>query len=631
MKKGRKSLLAVVLTLAMALSMIVPAMAQESMSGKLVVIHTNDMHGYYETNENSIGIAGIASLKDYYEDLGADVLLLDAGDFSQGKTLVSYFKGANAAKYIVAAGYDAVSLGNHEFDFGYDAFIKNTNILKEGGVAVLDANVLKKGTNDVYFNANKVFEFDGVKVGVFGLDTAETLTKASPLSVKDVDFADGEKMFEIAQAQVDALKAEGCDFIICLGHLGVDDESAGRRSTDLVQNVKGIDLMVDGHSHTKFENGEKVADTLIVSTGNYLENAGVVTYDKASKSLDAKLISAADYAAEIGKYDETVAKLVTDDVATVNAAYSAIIGKTTVDLNGNKAPGVRTEETNLGDFAADAYLYAAREYVKEHEMNIDVVAAISNGGGIRASIPAGDISMDTLCTVFPFGNTISIVTLKGSQLLEVLEASTNCTPTAIGGFPQVSGIVYEINTGVEFVNGEQYPDSTYYAPANPGSRVTIKSVGGKAFDPNADYTIAVNNFLAAGGDTYYVLTKASFNYDTEVVDSEALISYVINGLGGVIGDQYKEPQGRITIIPAAAVEESVKPAEPAKPVTPVGPETTPVEAKDIYVVVKGDSLWKIAKAELGNGQKWINIYNDNKAEIANPELIYVGQELVINK
>jgi 5'-nucleotidase len=151
-----------------------------------------------------------------------------------------------------------------------------------------------------------------------------------------------------------------------------------------------------------------------------------------------------------------------------------------------------------------------------------------------------------LYTVFPYGNTISIVTLTGAQLLEALEASCSACPEALGGFPQVSEIVFTLNTAVPYEEGAQYPDSTYFAPANAGSRVQIETVGGKAFDPNAVYNIAVNNFMADGGDTYYVFTQASKVIDTEVVDAEGLISFV-NSLNGVIGDEYAAPKGNIKI------------------------------------------------------------------------------------
>ena len=148
--------------------------------------------------------------------------------------------------------------------------------------------------------------------------------------------------------------------------------------------------------------------------------------------------------------------------------------------------------------------------------------------------------------------------LSGAQLLEALEASTFCTPDAVGGFPQVSGIKFTLNTSVPFESGEQYPDSTYYAPAKPGSRVTIESVGGKPWKADENYTIAVKNFMAAGGDTYYVLKEGSFSYDTEVVDADALIDYFVNGLGGVIGDEYAAPQGRITITDKPVIVPVVK-------------------------------------------------------------------------
>ncbi|MBR3910062.1 MAG: 5'-nucleotidase C-terminal domain-containing protein, partial [Anaerotignum sp.] len=586
-------------------------------------------HGHYETTEEQIGIAGVAALKNYYVDQGAEVLLVDAGDFSQGTTLVNHDKGLKAAAYLVAADYDAVSFGNHEFDFGQEAVKDIAATLKAGRIPVLAANILKAGTNEPYFGDNIVFELDGIKVGMFGLDTAETQTKSAPSSVAGMKFVDKEEMFALAQAQVDELKAAGCEYIICIAHLGVDDESIGRRSTDMATAVKGIDLVIDGHSHTEMPGGEVVGETMIVSTGSYLANVGTVVVDMETKEETAALISAADYAANNGVYDERLTMMVAADTEEINAIYEGIFAETKVDLNGERDPGVRTLETNLGDFAADAYLYAGRQYVKEAGLDMTVDLALANGGGIRASIPAGEISMNTLYTVFPYGNTVALVTITGEQLLEVLEASTFCTPTAIGGFPQIAGAEFTINTAVPYENGEQYPNSTYYAPANPGSRVTINSVNGKPFDPAANYTVVVNSFQAEGGDTYYALTQGSFTHDTAIVDADALISYV-DAMNGVIGEEYAEPQGRITIVnDASAIPE--KPAMPADPEQPIAPENPVETVTNLYKVVAGDSLWKIAKTQLGDGLKWRGIYEDNKTVIKDPALIYIGQELVVNK
>lgn len=636
--KLSKKVLSALLSIIMVLGMSVPALAGE-MDGKLIVIHTNDMHGYYETTETSIGIAGVKGLKDYYEAQGADVILLDAGDFSQGQTLVNHSKGLKAAEYIVGAGYDAVSLGNHEFDFGFEALLDNAAVLKAGKVSIIDANVLKKTTKNPYFSGNVVIEKDGMKVGVFGLDTAETQTKSSPSSVKELTFLDGEEMMKAAQSQVDELKKQGCDYIIALTHLGMDDESVGRRSEDVATGVKGIDIIVDGHSHTVMDGGKMVGETMIVSTGSYLANIGTVVIDKATKVEAAKLISAADFAKNINKYDADLTKMITADKEIVDAYYDGVFATTEVALNGEREPGVRTTETNLGDFSSDAYLYVGKKFAEEQGLGISVDVALSNGGGIRASIPAGEISMNTLYTVFPYGNTVALVTITGEQLLEVIEASTFCTPTSLGGFPQVAGMEYTINTAVEYKNGVQYPDSTYFAPAEPGSRVTITSVGGKAFDLKANYTVVVNSFQAEGGDTYYALTQGSYMQDTGIVDAEALIQYV-DSLDGIIGKTYAEPQNRIKMVSVPEVTTEpvtpeVKPEVIPAPIVVPTPEPAPVDkdadqvALELYKVIKGDSLWKIAKNQLGDGTKWVSIYDLNKTKIKDPGMIYVGQEIRI--
>lgn len=529
------------LAMVLGLTAYAPASIVEAadMSGKLVVIHTNDMHGYYEKNADDgiLGISSVAALKGYYEKLGANVLLLDAGDFSQGTNLVNYYKGLDAVYFMNAAGYDAVSLGNHEFDFGLDSLKALTEAAE---FPILDANIISKETGLPYLDDNEIFTFGDMKVGVFGLDTPEAQTKASPKNVKDVTFLAGEELYACAQAQVDFLEAQDCDYIICLSHLGLDEESVGNRSVDVAANVTGIDLFVDGHSHTELPEGMDSNGTKIVSTGNYLNNIGVVVYD--GKKTEAKLVNDLYAVGGCPSMDEFVESF--DKV--VDEVYSGKFATTLNKLDGARNPGVRTQETNLGDFSSDAYKYTAETYVKENGLDMTIDGAIQNGGGIRATIEAGDISMDTLYTVFPYGNTVSIVTLTGAELLEALEASCSACPDALGGFPQVSGIKFTLDTTVPYAKGEQYPNSTYYAPANPGSRVTIETVGGKAFDLNATYNIAVNNFMADGGDTYYVFTNASNVIDTGVVDAEGLISYV-NSLNGVIGDEYAAPKGNITI------------------------------------------------------------------------------------
>lgn len=543
MKKFIKNAIAAVMTAAMVMGMTVAAPANTAeaadLDGKLVVIHTNDMHGHYATNEEEgiQGIAAVKAMKDTYEQQGANVLLLDAGDFSQGTNLVNYYKGLDAVYFMNAAGYDAVSLGNHEFDFGFDSLQK---MVETAEFPILDANIISKETGEAYFGDNTVFTFDDMKVGVFGLDTPETQTKANPKNVKDVTFLSDVELYECAQQQVNELTAEGCDYIICVGHLGVDDESMGNRSLDVVANVTGIDLFIDGHSHTSMPGGVDYNGAKVVSTGCYLDAVGVVVYD--GKTTTASLVD------DAVKYitDTSMNDFVQSFQDIVDEVYAGTFATTTNLLNGERAPGVRTEETNLGDFAADAYQFIAEQYVAENDMNMTIDGAIQNGGGIRATIQPGEISMNTLYTVFPYGNTISVVSVTGAELLEALEASCSACPESLGGFPQVAGIKFTVDTSVAYAEGTQYPDSTYFAPANPGSRVTIQSVGEKAFDVNATYNIAVNNFMAAGGDTYYVFAQASQVLETGVVDAEGLISYV-DSMGGIIGDEYAAPQGRITI------------------------------------------------------------------------------------
>ncbi len=546
----KRTLLSMLLALALLLGMISPAMAADlsGYNGKLVILHTNDIHGRAVADPagGTFGYAAIAELREELEEAGASVLLLDAGDAAQGTPLVNLRQGAAAIEFMNAVGYDAMTPGNHEFDWGYD------NLLALAEIAAFP--VLMAATDHDYgadsFSATAMFEMqNGTTVGVFGITTPETMTKAHPDKVRGIRFLEGEALYARAQEAADALRADGADLVVCLGHLGVSDESAPNRSYDLIENTSGIDLFIDGHSHTIIDGGEMVGETLLTSTGEYFNAIGIVVYD--GEALTAGLISAAvdPDAITLGliefELDDDTAALVNAEDASVLEQLSAPFAKTEVLLNGERDPGVRTEETNLGDFAADAILWAAREAVGE-----DVIAAITNGGGIRASIDAGDISMLDMKTVFPFGNEVAVLTVTGAELLEALEAATHTTPDAIGAFPQVAGIEFTIDTAVAYEPGEQYPDSTYFAPKNPGARVTITAVGGEAFDPEALYKLVTNDFTAAGGDTYsaFRYANATTGYKTGVALEDALVNYVGSELGGVVPAAiYEGPQGRITV------------------------------------------------------------------------------------
>lgn len=574
MRKPASKFLSLFLVLAMVCSLFGAAFAAEEetatpyvipdVDGKVVILHTNDTHGADLDEEGtSFGMAGVAQLKKDFEAAGADVLLVSAGDSIMGKPLVSADQGKSAIEFMNAAGYDAMTVGNHELDFGIDNL---KALAKDADFPILCADMTTEADGKTVFDSNKIFEIGGVKVGVFGLATPETLTKADASKMPGITFPQTDKLYAVAQAQVDELNKAGADLIVCLGHLGIDDESIGNRSIDVCEHVNGIDLFIDGHSHsTTADIIAKVGDTnvvngaKIVSTGTALANVGVVIYDQETGTLTDELVPAASYT----KTDADVAKLVDDRNTAVDKVYGEKIATTEVDLNGSRSggaatdpvtkaemtfpegEGVRTTETNLGDFAADAILWQARQTLGEE--NVD--AALTNGGGIREALAKGDISKKSLLAVFPFGNTVATIDVTGAQLLEALEAATCTTPEAIGAFPQVSGIEFTLNTGVPYVNGTQYANSTYYAPANPGSRVTISTVNGKAFDPAATYTIATNDFTAKGGDTYGVFKTAGGWKDVGVSLEDALINYTTEELDGTItAGQYGEPAGRITIV-----------------------------------------------------------------------------------
>ena len=549
--KHMKKLLSLLLVLCLVLSLSCTAFAAEAakpLDGKTVILHSNDVHGAIDL------YAAMAAMKADYEAQGAKVILADAGDYSQGTVYVSVNKGADAVTMMNAAGYDVATLGNHEFDYGYAQLMEN---MKAAKFRVLCADVLGADGKTI-FDANTVIEKGGVKIGFFGLETPEAQTKANPKLIAGLKFlagADGKELYDCAAAQVADLKKQGADIIVCLAHLGVDDSSKPYTSYDLVKNVQGIDFIIDGHSHTvMFEGANKEP---IQPTGTAFANIGVIVIDNATKKIesnklekiwhkdkvDKKDVTVYDYE----KRDETVAAAAKAIMEPIDKAYGEKFAVSEVALNGTTAPdGNRDSETNLGDLITDAMLW---KVLKDTELTVPAenVVALTNGGGIRASIGVGDVTKKNINTVLPFGNTLAVVYVKGAELLEALEASTYCTPKSLGGFPQVAGMQFKVTTYEKYdANAEPYPGSTYYGPKTI-NRVSIGSINGKDFDPEATYAVVTNNFAAGGGDTYHAFAAATSQFDTGLPLDEVVMEYITKELKGVIGEDYAEPAGRIVV------------------------------------------------------------------------------------
>ena len=360
--KHTKKLLSLLLVLCLILSLSCTAFAADEakpLTGKTVILHSNDVHGAIDL------YAAMASLKADYEAQGAEVILADAGDYSQGTVYVSVHKGADAVTMMNATGYDVATIGNHEFDYGYAQLAEN---MKAAKFKVLCADVLDADGKTI-FDANTIIQKGGVKIGFFGLETPEAQTKANPKLIEGLQFRagkDGSELYACAATQVAELQKNGADIIVCLSHLGIDESSEPYTSYDLAANVEGIDFIIDGHSHsviTAGPNGEAIQ-----STGTAFANIGVITIDNATKQIvdnelkaiwhteknaDGKDVTVVDYKTR----DEKVAAAAKAIIDPIDQAYGEKFAVSKVTLNGAKAPnGNRDSETNLGDLITDAML-----------------------------------------------------------------------------------------------------------------------------------------------------------------------------------------------------------------------------------------------------------------------------------
>ena len=568
----QKKLLSLLLAVAMAFSLTVPAVAAEgdaagTESGKIVILHTNDVHCGIDQAKNdagevtNIGYAGVAAYKTAMEAAyGAEnVTLVDAGDAIQGGPIGTLSKGAYIVEIMNQVGYDLAIPGNHEFDYGMDNFL--TLAREKAEYAYLCANFTDlegKAVLDGY----QVLTYGDVKVGYVGIDTPESFTKSTPTYFQDAagnyiySFSqgnEGKDLYDVVQKAVDAAKAEGADYVVALGHLGVDEQSSPWTSTEVIANTTGIDVLIDGHSHSTFAKTEKNQageDVLVAQTGTKLANLGKVVIDTKTGEITSELVAAKDCAAE----DEATGafvKGINDEFAGV---LKKVVAKTDVDLT-TKDPAtgkraVRSAETNLGDLCADAY-----------RVMLDADVAFVNGGGVRADIPAGEITYEQIINVHPFGNEACVVETTGQDILDALEMGARVTPEENGGFLQVSGLTYTIDTSIP--SSVVLNDEKEFVKVDGERRVKDVKVNGEAIDPAKTYTLASHNYmLKSGGDGFVMFKDDALLKDCVMIDNQVLINYIVDELGGVVSADYSDPkgQGRITVVGAPA-EEPEAPAD----------------------------------------------------------------------
>ena len=541
-----------VLVMVAALGATVSAEGAER-TGDVVILFTSDVHCGID---QGFGYAGLQAVREYLKAQGNDVLLVDDGDNIQGEPVGTMSKGEICLELMNAMGYDVAIPGNHEFDYGMDQFLA---LAEKAEFPYISCNFNKGG--ELVFEPYVIKEAGGAKIAFVGVTTPKTLTSSTPRYFQDengefvygfLQDDDGQGVYDAVQKAVDDARAEGADYVVVMGHMGNEAECTPWTYADVISHTSGIDVFLDGHSHDteqvtmKDKDGNEV---LRSACGTKLACIGwcrIAADGKLSTGLYT-WNNSGSVPAMLGIKND-MSKAVEDAVGKLNEQLKEVVAKTTVNLtindpvevdaNGRAIRMVRRAETNLGDLCADAY---------RDQSGADI--AFVNGGGVRVDIPAGDITLNDILKVHPFGNAMCVVEVTGQQILDALEWGSRAVPGESGGFLQVSGLTYEIHSYIDSpcTNDEK----GLFTGVEGERRVQNVLVGGEPIDPKATYTLASHNYMLLDqGDGYTMFEGAPLLQNSVKLDNQVLIDYITESLGGVIGEEYEDPfgQGRITIV-----------------------------------------------------------------------------------
>ena len=510
----------------------------------VVILHTNDIHCGISDN------VGVARLSQYKKDLkkqGFAVLLADAGDAVQGAPIGKLSKGESIVNIMNAIGYDFLIPGNHEFDYGMEQFFKLNSLQK---TKYASCNFTDLRTGKLCLSPYKVVSAGGHKIAFVGVTTPETLATSTPKYFQDENgkfiygFSEddsGAKIYAAIQKAVDAAKAEGAEYVIIVGHLGVNGSIPKWSSITIAENTRGVTAIIDAHSHEQYESlmakNKDGQDVLITQTGTKMQTVGkLVIHD------DGTMTSTLEKDDTLPAPDPKILKVIEKENKKFEPILKQTVGEALVDLcERDPATGerrVRSQETNMGDFVADAFRAV---------LNTDV--ALVNGGSLRNKISKGVFTYQDILTAFPFGNMSSAVEVTGQTILDALELSAMNLPDENGGFLQVSGMSYTIDATIP--STVELDAHGSFVAVRGDRRIKDVMIGGKPIDPEKIYTVGGTTYVLKDGGNGMVMFKgAKLIDDGTLTDADMIMEYVQNHMNAKIGEEYAnwQGQGRITII-----------------------------------------------------------------------------------
>ena len=525
----------------------------------LVILYTSDIHCGID---QGWGFAGLYAVK---EALSRDkhVLLVDDGDAIQGEPIGTVTRGEAIINIMNTVGYDIAIPGNHEFDYGMDQFLSLTEKAK---FPYISCNFNREG--ELVFDPYIIKEIDGVKIAFVGITTPVTLRSSTPKYFMDengefiygfLQDKTGEKLYQAVQASVDAAREEGAQYVIVMAHLGNETACSPWMYSDVIANTTGIDAFLDGHSHDaeqvvmKNKDGDDVVRT---ACGTKMANIGVLTISTEGE-ISSELYSwnSSIAAPALLTLNNSASKAVDAASKELNKKLAQVVASTTVDLvvndpevttdDGYPVRIIRSAETNLGDLCADAYLDQAG----------DADIAFVNSGGIRADIGKGDITLNDILKIHPFGNSLTVIEVTGQQVLDALEWSVHALPGEFGGFQQVAGLTFEFDPNIPSPCVADEKTFFDHIDESMERRVRNVLVAGEPLDPERTYKLASHDYeLLNNGDGCTMFDGAPVLQEGVKLDNQVLIDYITETLGGQIGAGYEDPygQGRIVAVDSAA-------------------------------------------------------------------------------